>query len=250
VSAVCEAGEIVLTFPAEARLMRDEPNPGNRETSERGAPPAERAAHGMSPAQLHHHEDRFLKALKLIVNSGRARTIDDLIRYAEQDKQVEAVGYLRTLAADALPVDLAYDALCVHTRIVAHKRNNSLLTGCQGKRVGLVLPLPHHVMDAFTSLTDVTLLIPDTHHLPPHLRGEPFRCCHSTRESRQAVEQLDGLVFEAVVDKGTYYVDVGTSDVVDCRIVPAATQLIVHLRPHRNPNDVPLQHPNRTLNIL
>jgi hypothetical protein len=207
-------------------------------------------AHDMTPSQLHHHELRFLKALKLLVSSGKAKSVEDLIRYAEQDKQSEAVGYLRTLQADRLPVELAYDALCVHSRIVAHKRNNSLLADCRGKQVGLVLPLPHHVIDAFTSLTAVALLIPDGHHLPPHLRVDAGRCRDSTRASRGAVEQLDVLVFEAFGEGGNYFVDVGTADIIDLRIVPAATQLIVHLRPHRNPNDVLLPAESRTLNVL
>jgi len=207
-------------------------------------------AHEMTPSQLHHHEMRFLKALKLLVSSGKAKTVDDLLRYAEQDKQSEAVGYLRTLQADRLPVDLAYDALCVHSRIVAHKRNNGLLADCRGKRVGLVMPLPHHVVDAFTSLTAATFLVPDDHHLPPHLRVDPARLRGSTRESRTAVEQLEVLVFEAFAEDGSYYVDAGTSDIIDLRIVPAATQLIVHLRPHRNPDDVLLSAQSRTLNVL
>jgi hypothetical protein len=133
---------------------------------------------------------------------------------------------------------------------VAHKRNNSLLADCTGKQVGLVMPLPHHVVDAFTSLTSVTLLVPDGHHLPPHMRVDPGRCKTSTRESRSAIELLDVLVFEAVAEGGEYYVDVGTADIIDLRIVPAATQLIVHLRPHRNPDDVPLPAQSRTLNVL
>lgn len=211
---------------------------------------AQGGGHDMTPAQLHHHEMRFLKALKLLVDSGKAKTVDDLLRYAEQDKQAEAIGYLRTLQADRLPVDLAYDALCVHSRIVAHKRNNSLLADCRGKRVGLVMPLPHHVVDAFTSMTAVTMLVPDGHHLPPHMRVDAGSCRSSTRESRAAVEQLDSLVFEAFGESGNYYVDVGTADIIDLRIVPAATQLIVHLRPHRNPNDVQLAAGSRTLNVL
>jgi hypothetical protein len=204
----------------------------------------------MSPAQLHHHESRFLKALKLLIDSGKARTLDDLIRYAEQDKQAEAVGHLKAAQLEGLPIDLAYDALCVHTRIVAHKRNNSLLANCQGKRVGLVLPMPHHIVDAFTSLTDVTLMVPTGHHLPPHLRSRSHNICDSTREARQAVEQLDVLVFEAFNTGNSYYTDVGTADIADLRIVPVTTQLIVHLRPHRNPDDVLLQCQSRTLNVL
>ncbi len=225
-----------------------EPVPPRHATPEDGA--GKRYNPAASSAQVRHHELRFLTALKLLIESGRAGTIADMIRYAEQDKQVEAVGFLRTLVDDQLPVDLAYDALCVHARIVAHKRNTSLLAGCQGLRVGLVLPLPHHVMDAFSSLTGVTLLIPDGHHLPPHLRQTMLPCRHSTRDARAALAELDVLVFEVFTAGDVHYVDAKTADVVDLRVVPSATRLVVHRRPHRHPDDVELPNTSRPLSIL
>jgi hypothetical protein len=203
----------------------------------------------MTPAELRHHENRFLKALELLIHSGKARTIDDLIRYAEQDHQAEAAGHLRAMAAEGLPVDLAFDSLRVHTRIVAHKRNSKLLQECQGLKVGIVLPLPPHVIDAFGSMADVTLLVPDGHHLPPHLRGAA-NCRQGSRASRDAAGQLDVIVFEACTAKDGYAVDAGAADIVDPRILRQNTRLIVHVRPHRNPNDVRLAADAGALHVL
>lgn len=204
----------------------------------------------LTPAQLHHHEMRFLKALKLLIDSGKARTTADLIRYAEQDKQAEVAAQLRQLDSEGLPVELAYDALSVHTRIVAHKRNSGLLTQCLGKKVGLLLPLPPHVIDAFTSMTETAVMLPDGHHWPSNLTLRGAASCHGTRESRQMAEKQEVLVFEAFAAGKTYFVGAGTTDIIDLRIIPATTQLIVHLRPHRNPDDVELQCHSRTLQVL
>lgn len=193
---------------------------------------------------------RFLKALKLLIESGKAKTTADLIRYAEQDKQTEVATHLRQLASEGLPVDLAFDALSVHTRIVAHKRNSGLLSQCFGKKVGLLLPLPPHVVDAFTSMTETTLMLPDGHHWPSNLTTRGAESTHGTRESRQAAEKQEVLVFEAFAAEGKHFVGAGTTDIIDLRIIPATTQLIVNLRPHRNPDDVELQCHSRTLQIL
>lgn len=204
----------------------------------------------LTPAQLHHHEMRFLKALKLLIDSGKAKSTADLIRYAEQDKQTDVAAHLRQLDSEGLPVDLAYDALSVHTRIVAHKRNSSLLTQCLGKKVGLLLPLPPHVIAAFTTMTETVVMLPDGHHWPANLTLQGVESCHGSRESRQKAEQQDVLVFEAFAAAGKHFVGAGLTDIVDLRIIPATTQLIVHLRPHRNPDDVELQCHSRTLQIL
>lgn len=204
----------------------------------------------MTPAQLHHHEMRFLKALKLLIDSGKAKTTADLIRYAEQDKQVEVAAHLRQLDGEGLPVDLAYDALSVHTRIVAHKRNSGLLSKCFGKKVGLLLPLPPHVVDAFTTMSEVVMMLPDGHHWPANLQQRGATAIHGSREARHAAEKQEVLVFEAYAADGKHFVGAGTTDIIDLRVIPESTQLIVNLRPHRNPDDVELQKHSRTLQIL
>lgn len=200
---------------------------------------------------LQYHDDEgFLDALQLLIDSNKVKTADDLVRYAEQAKEPAATALLRTFAADGLPVQLAFDALSVHIRIVAHKRNNLLLRNCQGKKIGLVMPLPPHVLDAFVSLPNVTVFVPDGHQLPPGLRGRQIQECKGARAGRNLAPQLDVLVFEVCRDEGSYLVDPAVSDIVDLRLIPPGTQLLSHVRPHSNPDDIPLVSGTHTIHLL
>jgi hypothetical protein len=201
-------------------------------------------------ARMHHHETEFLEALKLLIESGKARTTADLVRYALQGKQVQAAEYLKELEAESIPLDLAFDALSVRVRMVAHKRNHSLLQSCAEKVVGLVLPLPGHILQAFSALDKLSVLIPDGRHSRHEVEDSSIRQIHGTRECRQAVGQLEVVVFEAFREGQTFLVDPSTSDIVDLRVVPSSTQLIVHLRPHKHPTDLPLNTYSRTLDVL
>lgn len=229
-------------------MAKHPPQGGRRRPS--GGPPGTPPDPAAEAARLQHHERKFLEALALIIESGRARSVEDLIRYAEQAADAQAAAYLRTLASDGLPVDLAYDALHVHLRIVAHKRNSELLRACQGKRVGLVVPLPPHVLDAFISVAAAEILVPDGAHLPPSLRDRALQAVHGSRAARRMTGNLEVLVFEAYRDQDAWYIDAGTSDIVDLRILPPATRLVAHVRPHRHPGDVPLDLGTRTVEVL
>jgi hypothetical protein len=200
---------------------------------------------------LQHHDDEgFLDALQLLITSNRVKTADDLVRYAEQAREGSAAEFLRHMASDGLPVQLMFDALSVHIRIVAHKRNNRLLQACNNKQVGLVLPLPPHVLEAFLGQAHVSVFVPDGYALPPSLRGRQLNECKGTRACRNKAPQMEVLVFEAHREGNDYAVDPAVSDVVDLRIVPATTQLLVHVRPHANPDDLPLTPGAHTLNLL
>jgi hypothetical protein len=205
---------------------------------------------GRTAAQIHHHEMRFLKALRLLIETGRAKTTDDLIRYAEQDNQAVSINYLKTISVERVPVDLAFDALSVNLRLTAHKRNNTLLQHCRNRKVGLVLPLPPHVIDAFTSLMPVTVFQPDGHHAPFCLEGRSLSVIEGSRESRNLITGLDTFVFEAYFNGTENLIDANVADVVDFRILPVDAFIVVHRRPHQNPNDVVLNCQNRELNIL
>lgn len=198
----------------------------------------------------HHDEEEFLDALELLISNKRARTADELVRYAERANEPGAAAFLRNLAAEGLPLDLVFDALSVHVRIVAFKRNNQLLHTCRDRQIGLVLPLPPHVLEVFTALPKITFLVPDGHHLPPNLRRTEADVKSGSRAARNAAAQMEVLVFEACRDDDLYRVDAAVSDVVDLRIIPPGTQLIVNLRPHGNPEDVPLTVTTHSLNIL
>lgn len=223
--------------------------------SETPKPPKDAPA-GKSPtggkssrAWLHHHETDFLDALKLLIDSGRAKTVTDLIHYSEQARQGQAAEMLRDYEEEGLPLDLAYDALSVHIRITAFKRNDQLLQACTGAKVGLILPLPPHVLDAFLPLPDVTLLLPDGHHLPPVLRRQQG-VLNGNRACRTEAPKLQFVVFEAYRKKNEILVDAATADIVDSRILSGEVQLIVHARAHRGTDDVPLPSGSLKVHVL
>lgn len=202
-----------------------------------------------SRAWLHHHEMDFLDALKLLIDSGRAKSTKDLVHYAEQARQGQAAELLREHEEEGLPLDLAYDALSVHIRITAFKRNDQLLQACSGAKVGLILPLPPHVLDPFLTLPDVKLLLPDGHHLPPVLRRQQG-IVKGNRACRAEAPKLQFIVIEAFRKKNEMLVDAATADIVDSRILSGEAQLIVHARAHRGTDDVPLPSGSLKLHVL
>lgn len=223
--------------------MSHEPEPPKTET---------RQAPKLKPflTSLPHHERRFLQALALIIESGKAKSVEDLIKYSRQARETAAVDFIRNMADQGLPVDLVFDAMCVHFRIVAHKRNSGLLTLCEGKKVGLLLPLPPHILDTFLPLKDVTVLLPDAHHLPPNLERFSGRVIEGTRACRKAAGEIEVVVSEGYREKDEYFFPVTAGDVLDPRILKSGTVFIFHLRPHRDPDDIPSTLPRESLHIL
>jgi hypothetical protein len=201
-------------------------------------------------APVHGHDERLLDSLTLIVEAGKAKTTDDLVRYTRQAGAREAAERLKELAADGIPLDLAFEALKVHVRIVAYKRASSLIAACQGKRVTLVLPLPPHVSEAFGHLEGLEYVVPDGHHVPPYLEDLRERVKHGSRAGRALAPSQEVLVFEVFKEGDGWLVDGGVGDVVDVRILPATTRLIAHVRTQRHPNDVPLALGDRALAVL
>src|SRR5438105_3808669 len=100
----------------------------------------------------------LLEVLRLLIETKKARTTSDLLKYATQYGAPEAEERLRVLEAENIPVDLAFDAISVHLRLLAYKRNSALLAGCRGQKVGLILPLPPHVPELFLPVAEVTFL--------------------------------------------------------------------------------------------
>ena len=93
--------------------------------------------------------------------------------------------------------------------------------------------------DLFLPVAAVEMLSPAEHpHLPGHLHRLHDRICFGTRPCRQAAERMDVLVFEGFRDADRLFADPGVADVADPRTLPLETRLIVHLRPHQNPDDV------------
>lgn len=192
---------------------------------------------------LGHDVEGFLEALGLVLESGRATTPADLVRYAESADEPHAAEYLRGLAAEGLPLKLVFDAFSVHARIVAFKQNRELLAECAGKKVGLVLPLPVHVIEGFLSLPGLVVVTADGHHIPPPLRRRQLTEHKGSRAGRKVVAGLEVVVFEAFRKDGEFFVEPAVGDVVDPRIIPPTARFVVHLRPHAHPEDQPLDAP-------
>lgn len=180
----------------------------------------------------------LLDVLRLLIDSEKAQTTSDLLKYATQYGAPEAEERLRVLEAENVPVDLAFDSISVHLRLLESKRNSSLLAGCRDQKVGLILPMPPHLPDLFTPIADVTFLEPGetgVHSLAPEDAIRGSRAC------RIKAQEMFALVFEAYREEGGLFVDVAVADVLEPKILPAEIRLIAHLRPHRNPKDVELQ---------
>ncbi|MEY2549837.1 MAG: hypothetical protein QOD64_2419, partial [Verrucomicrobiota bacterium] len=104
---------------------------------------------GAAPAK---DEVELLEILRLLIKSKKARTTSDLLKYASQYGAPEAEERLRLLEAENVPLDLAFDAISVHLRLIAHKRNSALLAQCRGKKVGLILPMPPDLAQLFVPI--------------------------------------------------------------------------------------------------
>lgn len=186
---------------------------------------------------------RLLEVLRLLIETKKARTTSDLVKYASQYGASDAVERLRVLEAEGIPIELAFDALDVHLRLLAYKRNSELVAGCRGMKVGLILPLPPHVPELFVTVAETVFLLPDNAPIHGGLHEYAERAVKGTRAARSRAEQLQVLVFEAFRQENEIYVDAAVADVIEPKILPRDIRLIAHLRPHRNPGDVPYRPP-------
>jgi hypothetical protein len=197
---------------------------------------------GQDPPPPASRDDRdetgLLDVLQLLIESKKARTTADLVKYASQYGAPEAEQRLRVLEAEGIPLGLAFDAVSVHLRILAHRRSSALLSRCRGRKVGLVLPVPHHIVDLFTPVAEVELLQPGDHALHGPAHDHEGRIVKGARACRAAASGMEALVFEAFRDGGDLYVDSAVADVIEPKLLPAGVALLAHLRPHRNPQDI------------
>ncbi len=183
----------------------------------------------------------LLEILRLLMETGKVRATSDLLKYAVQYGAPEAEERLRVLEAENIPVDLAFDAISVHLRLLEYKRNSALLGSCRGQKVGLILPLPPHLPELFMPVAEVTFLQPGeiTLHGSLHEYGE--QAVKGTRACRLKAQEMQALVFEAFRDGGSLFVDVSIAEIIDPTMLPSGIRLIPHLRPHPNPKDVEIK---------
>ncbi|HSV62803.1 MAG TPA: hypothetical protein VLH83_05615 [Chthoniobacterales bacterium] len=202
------------------------------------AEPTTPSSGGTAPAK---DELALLEILRLLIKSKKARTTSDLLKYTTQFGAPEAEERLRMLEAENVPLNLAFDAVSVQLRLIAHKRNSALLAQCHGQKVGLILPMPPDLAQLFVPIADVSVLLPDETalHGPMHELAE--NAIKGARACRAKAQEMQTLVFEAFRESGALFVDVAVADVLEPKMLPAGIRLIAHLRPHRNPRDIAIQ---------
>lgn len=201
----------------------------------------------------HHHSERLIGALARLIVARPNMTTKQLAEYCQHSDEPEALelaNLLNALAEEQIPPGLALAKLTSELDISAHKRNLGLLQNYGDRRVGLVIPLPPHVTDFFVEIEQSSLLVPDNHHVPHHLDDWPHAVFHGSRECRRVIGEFDLIVFEAYRENGHYRVDPDVADVVDIRIIPAATQFVLHMRPHLHSHDVVFSTNGQNLALL
>lgn len=189
----------------------------------------------------HKDELALLEILRLLIETEKAKTTSDLLKYATQYGAPEAEERLRVLEAENIPLDLAFDAISVHLRILAHKRSSSLVAACRGQKVGLILPLPPDLPDLFMPVAEVTFLEPGEKTSPGGLQEYSEQAIKGARACRKKAQEMQSLIFEAFREDGNLYTEAAIADVLEPKILPADIRLIAHLRPHKNPGDVQIQ---------
>src|SRR5437016_14483519 len=135
-------------------------------------------------------EVELLEILRLLIKTKKARTTADLLKYATQYGAPEAEERLRVLEAENIPIDLAFDAISVHVRLLAYKRNSALLASCRGQKVGLILPLPPHVPELFLPVAEVTFLQPTETGMHGSLHEFSDRAVKGARASRAKAQEM------------------------------------------------------------
>jgi hypothetical protein len=191
-----------------------------------------------SPAK---DEIGLLEILSLLIETEKAKTTSDLLKYASQYGAPEAEERLRALEVENIPVDLAFDSISVHLRLLAYKRNSALLSDCRGQKVGLILPLPPHLPNLFLPVADVTFLEPGEKTSHGGLQEFTDLAVKGARACRAKAQEMQVLIFEAFRDGGDLFAEAAVADVLEPKILPSDIRLIAHLRPHKNPGDVPIQ---------
>jgi hypothetical protein len=175
-------------------------------------------------------------------------TVADIIEAATERGEAEAAAYLATLDPE-LPLDLVLRKLDLFLEEQALLRRRRMLQESQGRRVGVLLPVPPHIVDHFLDLDPpITLLLPGDHHVPHDLREIDIPIVRG-RACRAGSWTMEALLFEAVRSRGGLLAAPEVSEIVDPRLLGEAVRLYAHLRPHARHDDQPL-HPDAAARVV
>jgi hypothetical protein len=187
----------------------------------------------------HHERHQFgvvIDAFKdWIRDTNDQPTLADLIAIANEEGADSVAAKLIELDP-AMDPDLAIDKVDIDLAIEAAARRRQLHEAARDKQVGLILPLPRFVHDAFTVGSQVRFLVPDDEEIPPHLRKIAVEILRGNRACREAMSSLDVIVCE-VFRNCHVLATPSTRDLLDERILNDTAELLAHCRPHLRHGD-------------
>jgi hypothetical protein len=192
----------------------------------------------------HPHEEHIIGALYMLLHASKLniKTVEDLAMPAESyPGGWKLAGILRSPSFSNLSPQEALAQLANQIGDNGNERFNEILSWCSGTKIGVMLPLPPHILDVFMAFPDVQILNSGGHHLPPHLDHRRFNILSTAYECRNTIAQLNVIILELCIHRDGYYVtDPATSDIIDPRVMMSSTKLVGHVRPHSHHWDVPL----------
>jgi hypothetical protein len=194
---------------------------------------------------------RLLDVLKLLVDTRKATTTKDLIRYAQQSGANDVVERLQHLYEENVPLALAFDAVSVHLRLQAHRRSSALVQSCRGKKAALILPVPPHVLTLLQPVCgEIRMLLPAEMHLAGFFEPFAAQIIHGARACRAALAGCDMIVIEACREDGKWFCESGAAELVEPGRLGESVRVLAHLRPHKNPEDVELPLDPQKVHVL
>lgn len=186
----------------------------------------------------HPHEARLVDLMRLLLGAGHINTSDDLAETAFHFGAEDVAKLLREPVYANLPPVIALQKLDGDLNAIAFHRFTQLIQSCCDRKVGLILPLPPHVLDPFLRMAGVEILSPDGHQLPPHLASRESRAItERPMACRKLVAELDVIVVEVCRVGKALWTSLAASNLLDTRLVAAGSRLVAHLRPHQHPDD-------------
>jgi hypothetical protein len=197
--------------------------------------PHRETADGLQP-----YDEDTIEYLRLLEKKGIIRTAEDALKVLEQEKDSKIADRLRNSSDRPLPLRLILARAQIDLEEENYLREDEIRRAYRDRPVGLIWPLPPHFVDEIFDKSEIVILNPADHHITHHLRHLDLEVKLKRRECREAIFQVDALVFEAYRDDGCWYVEEDVDELLDEKNLPAELALIVHQRHHDKPEDVPL----------
>jgi hypothetical protein len=195
------------------------------------------------------YEDRIVDHFELLIEAGRCDTPRDAAAVAETlglKDESWIVRFLQDPETGELPVDLILKELRVRAERECDRRFREIGSYAPGRRIGLLLPLPPHVLKYFIRIAagNAVMLSADGHRPPPHLRWmTAVPIISGFRAVRLELRSFEMLVGELIKPNGEWLGNPTAVDLLDDTLVAATARIFVHMRPHEHDDDAAI-NPN------